>query len=193
MDAPLGDGRICASPAVVLYIQGCISSCFGFGRPIDDTIQHIQAEPHYASSTPEIGGFELDGRLYSINNRRLHAFKVRACIGVLATSTAGLLPRHDPPLQRQKSDAHRPSKSVSRSRLHDPEIGSHILLPAWLMSCPWFFSARSMVNNHVCRACRRWLAGDHWSANSIICNECTAGAPSQLTSFGFSSVGESPG
>ena len=31
-----------------------------------------------------------------------------------------------------------------------------------------------MVNNHVCSACRRWLPRDHWSASSIICNECTA-------------------
>ena len=45
--------------------------------PVDDTIQHIQAEPNRASSIPEIHVFELDGRLYSVNNRRLYAFRVR--------------------------------------------------------------------------------------------------------------------
>ena len=69
------------SPAVVLFTQGCISRTFGGGRhsgmPVDDTIQHIQAEPNRASSIPEIHVFELDGRLYSVNNRRLYAFRVR--------------------------------------------------------------------------------------------------------------------
>ena len=105
--APLGDGRIRVSPAVVLFTQGCISSCFGSGRPIDDNIQHIQAEPYHASCIPEIEVFELDGRLYSINNRRLYVWRVCACIGVFDTITAGLLPRDDLTLQRQKYDAHR--------------------------------------------------------------------------------------
>ena len=77
----LGDGMIRVSPAVVLFTQGCISRTFGGGRhsgmPVDDTIQHIQAEPNRASSIPEIHVFELDGRLYSVNNRRLYAFRVR--------------------------------------------------------------------------------------------------------------------
>jgi hypothetical protein len=78
--APLGDGMIRASPADVLFTQGSISRTFNgglhSGMPIDDTIQHIQAEPDRApdraSSIPEIRVFELDGRLYSLSNRRLY-------------------------------------------------------------------------------------------------------------------------
>ena len=81
--------------------------CFGSSRPIDDTIRQIESEPNYASCIPEIEVFEFDGRLYSINNRRLYVWRVCACIGVFDTITARLLPRDDPTLQRQKYDAHR--------------------------------------------------------------------------------------
>ena len=56
---------------------------------------------------PMINVFELDARLYSINNRRLFVLKVLASMGKLDFVTAKLLPRQHPTLQRQKFDRYR--------------------------------------------------------------------------------------
>ena len=101
-----------------IYSYYSNSPCFGSGRPIDDTIRHIEAEPNHASCIPEIEVFEFDGRLYSINNRRLYVWRVCACIGVFDTITAGLLPRDDLTLQRQKYDAHRLRTAASKWKRH---------------------------------------------------------------------------
>ena len=100
----VSDGLIEVSPAAVLYTQGQISNTFGSGShkgvPVDETIRQIQAEPdstkHIMQHMPEINLFELDGRLYSINKRRLFVYKVLNCMDVLDKVVARLLPRDDP-------------------------------------------------------------------------------------------------
>lgn len=87
---------------------------------MDDTIREIQAEPdlakHIMQQVPEMHVFELDGRFYSVNNRRLFVYKVLSCMGILDNVVARLLPRDDPMLQRQKYDWNRKEKAPKWER-----------------------------------------------------------------------------
>ena len=59
---------------------------------MDDTIRQIRAQPADAGLLPELNVFELDGRLYSVNNRRLFVLRVLACLRVIDTVKVRLLP-----------------------------------------------------------------------------------------------------
>ena len=87
---PLSSGAepfIRVNPILVLFTQGGISSTFGEGchqgMLIDETILELQADPNRVNQIPMINVFELDARLYSINNRRLFVLKVLASMGKL--------------------------------------------------------------------------------------------------------------
>ena len=99
-------------PLQVLFTQDSISSTFSGGayrnRLVDASIAAFieQGRIDYWDSI-EIEGFELNGRIYSINNRRLFMARVLACKGILDTIAIKLHRRDDAFLQRRKFDTHR--------------------------------------------------------------------------------------
>ena len=56
---------------------------------------------------PPINVFELDGSLYSLNNRRLYMWRVLACKGIRLTIVAVKRNLDDPVMQRLRFDDHR--------------------------------------------------------------------------------------
>ena len=99
-------------PLQVLFTQDSTSSTFsGWAYRnclVDASIAAFieQGRIDYWDSI-EIEGFELNGRIYSINNRRLFMARVLACKGILDTIAIKLHRRDDAFLQRRKFDTHR--------------------------------------------------------------------------------------
>jgi len=70
--------NVCAStldPADIRFTQDSISSTFRDGSSIDDLIEGLKNGTISADEIPTIRVFEMDGKIYSLDNRRLYAFK----------------------------------------------------------------------------------------------------------------------
>ncbi|CAE8713057.1 unnamed protein product [Polarella glacialis] len=100
--------QVTLSPFDVLFTQGSISSVFSGGNhqgvSIDSTIQDILDGKTNLKEIPQPYVLELDGRLYSINNRSLFAWRVLACKGFCESITVTVLQRDDPLMRKLRAD-----------------------------------------------------------------------------------------
>lgn len=103
-----GEGQLLVSPLDILFTQDNISKCFGLGPhcgvSIDSTItdlMHGKLSPH---SLPPLDVFQIEDKLYSINNRRLYVWKVAFCSGLAEYMTVNLRHPDDPFLRRKRPD-----------------------------------------------------------------------------------------
>ncbi|CAE8649555.1 unnamed protein product [Polarella glacialis] len=119
--------QVTLSPFEVLFTQGSISSVFGGGKhqgvSIDSTIKDILDGKINPKDFPQLDVFEADGRLYSINNRRLFVWRVLACMGFWESITVTVHQR-DSPLMAPKWAGQFDSKSGHLTVLIRGETGS---------------------------------------------------------------------
>ena len=112
----------------MLFSQGSISSAFTDEGGIDDTIEKLLRGEIDPDQIPDIQVFLLDGKLYSINNRRLFMWRVLAFKGFLSSITAILLQRSDPLLQRRRFDEHRLHVEAPKWERHlSSTTGGHVV------------------------------------------------------------------
>jgi hypothetical protein len=94
----LSPEKIIVCPMGVLFTQDSISSSFGSGefngQHIDTTIKQLLTEEIRVDDLPEIDVFFLDGRLHSLNNRRLFVFRVLECIRIRDGGLRNFCSRH---------------------------------------------------------------------------------------------------
>jgi hypothetical protein len=62
-------------PNNVRFTQDSIKAEFSDGRSVDDLIEDLRAGRVTAGDLPPIRIFERDGKIYSLDNRRLYAFR----------------------------------------------------------------------------------------------------------------------
>ncbi|WP_316763687.1 RHS repeat-associated core domain-containing protein [Streptomyces herbicida] len=63
------------NPAKIRYTQDSIKGSYKDGRSLDETIAELQSGEKSADDIQPIRVFERDGNIYSLDNRRLYAFK----------------------------------------------------------------------------------------------------------------------
>ncbi|MGI5473311.1 hypothetical protein [Streptomyces sp. CA-132043] len=63
------------NPDRIRYTQDSIARKYKDGRTVDDTIEELKSGKVVADDIPSIRIFEEEGKIYSLDNRRLYAFK----------------------------------------------------------------------------------------------------------------------
>ena len=85
-------GRTSASgsvdPSLVRFTQSSIKNEFSDGRAVDDLVIELREGTVEPSSVPPIRTFEVNGQLYTLDNRRLYAYQ-RAGISVPTRPATG--------------------------------------------------------------------------------------------------------
>lgn len=87
---------IAVDPSVIYFTHSRIKPHFSIGKPILDTYMEIETGRIAVSDIPMITVYYIDGKYYSLNNRRLFLFKLCQSNGILSNQTINVICKEVP-------------------------------------------------------------------------------------------------
>ena len=83
-------------PDIIYFTHAKIRRCFSTGKLISETFDEIKCGLTKISDIPTITVYHVDGKYYSLNNRRLHLFKMCKQNGLLVDNNINVTVRPVP-------------------------------------------------------------------------------------------------